>query len=61
LLLLPLEKSRAEIENSIENFIELVLFNDKEQFVDHSVAVNLKTVSQKIPSLSEEFLASFLT
>jgi len=41
LLLLPLEKSRIEIENTIDNFIELVLFNDKTQYVYPSVKSDL--------------------
>lgn len=60
LLLLPLEKSRQEIENAIENFIELVLFNDIDQFVDPTIPLNLKRIATKMPALSDEFLANFL-
>ena len=56
LLLMPLEKSRMEIENAIENFIELVLFNDKEQYVDRSIATNLSKISER----DGKYLASYL-
>jgi len=43
---MPLEKSRMEIENAIENFIELVLFNDKEQYVNRTIVTNLSKISE---------------
>lgn len=42
LLLLPLEKKKMEIENSVNDFTELVKFNDPKEFLDQSVGVNLK-------------------
>jgi hypothetical protein len=53
---MPLEKSRMEIENAIENFIELVLFNDKEQYVNRTIVTNLSKISER----DEKYLASYL-
>ena len=47
LLLLPLEKQRTEIENHIENFIELVLLQNRDQFVDPLIAVNLGIIKSQ--------------
>jgi len=39
--MLPLEKKKIEIENTVNDFAELVKLNDPDEFIDPSCADNL--------------------
>ena len=41
LIMLPLEKKKIEIENTVNDFAELVKLNDPDEFIDPSCADNL--------------------
>jgi hypothetical protein len=58
ILMLPVEKLRVRLEDTVENFIELLLLNDPNQFIDYRISANLKTISSS--DKPDYFLAQYL-
>lgn len=58
ILMLPVEKSRVRFEDTVENFIELLLLNDPNQFIDYRISSNLKSIASS--DKPNHFLALYL-
>lgn len=60
IMLLPLQKDRAKIEDAVENFSELVSLQDRDAFVDPNVTADMKKIRNSKPCYKNGFLARYL-